>query len=76
MATSSTPIKFIRSHQKYWNTDFLSEEVKTYYIYATTNRSTPKRDDVYLLDLLKLCPDSSSSYVIDNDDSDDSDSDS
>lgn len=56
-------------------TDFLSGKVEPYYIYATTDcsRSTKKRNDVYFLDLLKLCPDSSSNYESDDSESDDSD---
>ena len=52
-------------------TDFLSGEVEKYYIYATTDcsRSTKNRNDVYFLDLLELCPDSSSNYIIETDDS-------
>ena len=44
-------------------TAFLKGKVETYYIYATTDcsRST-KRDDVYFLDLLTLCPDYSRNY--------------
>ena len=39
-------------------TDFLSGKVEKYYIYATTDcsRSTKKRNDIYFLDLLELCP--------------------
>ena len=56
-------------------TDFLPGKVEKYYIYAITDcsRSSKILNDVYFLDLLELCPDSSSNYIIDE--SDDSDSD-